>query len=186
MSTATEQRTIYVADNGVSLTDVLGDLGIHFGRIPGQIRCPVHKGGLEGTPSARIYPDSRIFCYTCGTQYGPTDVYAAAMEITKEQAAETLLEKFPLEPGVKDQLLREFHLPKTPPVLTAYQNLFEDILLRYRHRVPLEVYRKQAVMLEKLPELLGGQSSDQQADKFRFLNDNLRATLDAHVGGTGT
>lgn len=152
----TPLEMIVVADNTVPLVEVLGRLGIEYWQIPGTMRCPIHKGGTETKPSARIYEDNRIYCHTCNTQYGPVDVWASRKGVSKSDAAKALLEQWvPSEEKIKEALEGFSVTQKVDGSFTFFRDA-ERALLEYRHRVALPKWRVWTRKLDDLREALAG------------------------------
>lgn len=62
---------------------------------PQQIRCPIHKGGQETSPSARIYEDTdSIYCFTCHKSWDGVALIAEARGIEYREAAVQMRAKF--------------------------------------------------------------------------------------------
>lgn len=161
----TPLEMIVVADGTVPLVQVLDFLRVDYQNIPGAIRCPIHKGGGETKPSARIYEDNRIFCHTCNTQYGPVDVWSSRRGISKAESAKQLLERWVPSEEKKTEILSEFTAPEKTDNTFAFYREAERSLMDYRHRVPLEKWR---VWTRKLDEFREGLDGDQDG-KVRML-----------------
>ena len=66
---------------------------VDYGTSGAKIECPF--GTLfhpDGGKSFRIYDDKTAYCYACAAQYRPVQLYAMAMDVSLDDAAETLLE----------------------------------------------------------------------------------------------
>lgn len=175
------EQMIYLADQVASMTEVLDQFGWSYHSIPGQIPCPVHKGGQENSKSARVFPDHRIYCYTCGKQYTPTEILSVLGSISRELAAQQLLEKHPVNPEQAKSLLQDFHRPKKRSAEQGLIDFLESSLRDYRHRVPLQPYRSWAKQVDALPELFCGLSKDEQRARTLAFRQQMQQELNSLV-----
>lgn len=64
-------RRIDRINKAISIIDLLVDYGYHVhsgGDREEQFPCDLHGDGMDGKPSARVYPDSSSwYCFACGT-----------------------------------------------------------------------------------------------------------------------
>ena len=64
-------------------------------QTPFQIRCPFHKAGSEGTPSARVYPETNsVFCFACHQTYTPVSAWMAYYGLSFGEAKDALAERY--------------------------------------------------------------------------------------------
>lgn len=91
--------------NTVPLIRVFKSYNVPLTEFNRKITCPfrTHQGGNESTPSFYYYPDSNSFyCYGCGVggKHAHACEFVAAMEgISRTEAAQRVLEKFPDDVG---------------------------------------------------------------------------------------
>lgn len=171
-------QAIAVADQTVQMTDVLDNFGHPYKGVPGQCPCPVHKGGQETRFSAKLFEDNFIFCYTCGTQYKPTQVFASLDGVSREEAAIAMLEKWPPDPEVAKQAMKNITLPKQKPIPQAFLDNARTHLLKYKMRVPLSKYRKWAVAFETLGDQLREVSDFEKRLKLDAFKRELHKDLE--------
>lgn len=173
----TPEQLIYLADQVASMTEVLDRFGWTYNSVPGQIPCPVHKGGHENSKSARVFPDHRIYCYTCGKQYAPTEILSVLAVISRESAAQQLLEKYPVNDETAKKLLQDFHRPRKRSAEQGLIDFLESSLRDYRHRVPLQFYRSWAKQIDALPELFTGLKVDEQKARTLAFKQQMQQEL---------
>jgi len=135
---------IILAEDETPIEQILDHLGIPYRAPPSQMKCPIHSGGNEQSPSARLHTDNRVFCFTCTRQMTGVDIWAAVQETTKDQAAKQILELFPPAAGRRAALIKQAANPP-PPDRNQY---LEEVLLQYRGTAPLQIYRKAALYLD--------------------------------------
>jgi hypothetical protein len=141
----TPEDAIIVADQTASMKEVLTELNYSIWKVPLQISCPVHKLGQEDRPSARIYEDDKsVYCFYCIAQYKATEVWAAMKSVDRDVAAAAILEKWPVEEGVAQGVLRRAQSPYKARIEEVYEGVLERHLINYRGIVEFSVYRKWA------------------------------------------
>lgn len=173
-----DAHRIHVADRGVPLLAVLDEVGVSHRGAFSQILCPIHKFGMESSPSAHVYDDNYVYCFMCGKQYGPVAIYAAVRGCDLATAADRLLEKWPVDPVTFESLAREYYVPKKPALDEALLIYFESHLLRYKLRVPLEAYRVWTQHFLALPKLLDGVSEEHQKRFIENVRNQMRNDLE--------
>jgi len=67
MRITSEQRALL--NSKLSLLKMLKKLGAEV-RANGTLCCPFHD---DERPSAKLFPDNRMWCFTCGKMYFPVD-----------------------------------------------------------------------------------------------------------------
>lgn len=174
-------QDIFLANRAVLLTDVLDELGIEIRGVPSQLACPVHKGGGETRPSAHIYPDNSIYCFTCSRQYGPVEVYAAGRGLDESSAAQRLLEKWPVSEETRTAVLKEFTLPSRPEVSEAILDYLDMCLIRYRGRVSLQSYRDWAKKIDQAYHYLRDRDRKTQNRKVEFFRNQMWRSLNSEL-----
>jgi hypothetical protein len=177
----TREEAIAVADALMDMKDVLDDTGWHYRGVPGQTPCPIHKAGGETRASARLYEDG-LFCYTCGRQYWPTEIYAAINQIDRYAAAQRLLEKFPPEKDEVQRVLKDFTTPKKKETPKALADYLESHLRRFRHRTGLANYREWARRTDEFVQTLAVISPVEQMLKLQYFKNQLHRALDRGMG----
>lgn len=146
---------IIIADKIVPLDELLTLVGHPFTEIPGSIRCPVHAGGQETRPSAKIYGKyDTLYCFACNRQYGASDIAASYWGLTREEAATKLLELWPPTEAQRQAILRDAKAEQQPTLDSLLESKLELTLKRYRGRVPLERYRTWAKALNEFRQNL--------------------------------
>ena len=174
----TPLEMIVVADNTVPLVEVLKELGVEYWQVPGAMRCPIHKGGTETKPSARIHDDNRIYCHTCNTQYGPVAVWSSRKGVSKSIAAAALLERWvPSEEKIKEAS-EGFSVERREDGSFTFFRDAERSLMEFRHRVPLSKWR---VWTRKLDELRPALTGD--PDGMLRVVTSFKHSLRKHLGG---
>jgi hypothetical protein len=64
-----------------------------------QFRCDLHGSGLDGKPSARVYPDSNSwYCFGCGVTRDPIETLRAKQDMNFWQAVKVLEQAVGLDP----------------------------------------------------------------------------------------
>jgi hypothetical protein len=181
----TPSEKIYLADSNTPMTELLSYLGIPYRGVPSQLKCPIHKFGQETKPSARVYQENRnVWCYTCARQYKATEVYSTQKEVTRVEAAERILSKWPVSEVEAVALLKNYTAPKKKEPDKAMVELIEKRVLVYKRKVPLENYRS---WLQKISEfsyfLVGLSARDGQIAMHSFLS-RMDRELTGLSGGT--
>ena len=135
---------IYLADNGIKASTVLEWLGVTLHGLPSQLRCPVHSGGNEKHPSARIYEDDRfVWCYNCFKQFKPSEIWAFRKGMDREVAAQDILRRAPLDPNFRAELIKALEdYEKAPPIEGLEGAFFLEQALKKKHKVPFQEYRE--------------------------------------------
>jgi hypothetical protein len=167
-------EAVHVANALVPLPAVLDALDIFYPAIPGQIACPFHKAGQEESPSARVFADNSLYCFTCARQYGPVDVWAVTRGCDAEVAAAVLLERWPPPEGDVRAALREWTRPRRIQVDEALARWLDDQLLGWRHRVPLTIYREWARRLEETAPVIARLPREEQPRATEHLCNQMR------------
>lgn len=149
-------EAILVADKTVPMDGLLALVGLPLRkRPPCQIRCPVHKLGTESTPSARVYEDNAfVWCYTCGCQYRPTEIFVAHNGCTRDSAAKILLQHYPPTQDLVESIIKEATTPKKIELDTQLEIILDNTFLSYKRKVPYEVYRDLYKRIENFKVLL--------------------------------
>ena len=64
-----------------------------------QFSCDLHGSGIDGKPSARVYPDSNSwYCFGCGLTRDPIETVRAKEDLDFWQAVKVLEQAYGLEP----------------------------------------------------------------------------------------
>jgi len=64
-----------------------------------QFSCDLHGSGLDGKPSARVYPDSNSwYCFGCGLTRDPIETLRAKEDLGFWEAVKVLEQSYGLEP----------------------------------------------------------------------------------------
>ena len=181
-------QRILIADESVSITDLLDHLGIEYRSIPCSIPCPVHisvhTGGTEMHPSARVYEDNRrLWCYTCGKQFAPTEIYAAVRGVLRSVAAREISQEWSIPSDQAQAIIKESRTPKKTNVSKALLSSAENTLIQYRHRVPLGVYRVWAARVDELAEVLSPQKIDDQKRALNAFKIQLSREMERALKG---
>lgn len=151
----TPHQKIVVADGNTPMKEMLESLGIQVRKLPTQLRCPVHKMGTESKPSAKIYEDNRfVWCFTCLKQYQASEIYSVWRNVTRAEAANQLLMKWPASESSIATILKDYTTPKRKEPDKAIIDYLENQLLRFKRRVSLEKYRKWAKEVDYFPLFL--------------------------------
>jgi len=174
-----KQEAVVVADATGLMIQILDEFNWPYKGVPGQLPCPIHKAGTEKSYSARIYDDNRIFCYTCGTQFPPSEIYAALAGMSREAAAEEILYKWPPTKEEQTKALKEYTTPRKKPIPVALLDNARNHLLKYRHKVPLLSYRDWAIRLVQLESVLSEASKEEQPRKLSAFKQTLTRELEA-------
>ena len=107
---------IATADEQVSILDACRLIGMDlpeslvYGRNP-KVHCPFEElyhrdSGIEA--AMRIYVESNhVYCFACGSAYGPVGLVAAAFDISRRQAARELLERAGIRPTTQARMWSE-------------------------------------------------------------------------------
>lgn len=134
---------IYLADNGVKASTVLAWLGVTIYGLPTQLRCPIHSGGNERHPSARIYEDDKfVWCYNCFKQFKPSEIWAFRQGCDRDKAAADILNRAPLDPNFRAELIQALeNYEKAPSIEHLGPEFFLEQSLKKRFKVPYEEYR---------------------------------------------
>ena len=173
----TNEEKILIADLEVTVTKILDLVSWYYKGIPGQTRCPVHKQGGETRPSARVYDDG-LYCYTCGKQYKPTEVYSSLFRLERVESAERILEKWPVSTSRVEEILRNYTAPRVKPASEALINVAEEAVLNYKLKVPLNRYREWLFRLDDLSQVLKGFSIEEQKKKVSLFKSQLRISME--------
>lgn len=172
----TNEEMIAVADATVKMKDILDSAGWFYRDVPSQTACPVHKGGTETRASARLYEDG-LFCYTCGRQYFPTQIYSALYKVDRYTSAQRLLEKFPPEKHQIQEVLKDFTAPKKKETPSAITDYLENQLRRFRHKTPLALYREWARRTDEFTQTLATLPPLEQRMKMHYFKNQLQRQL---------
>jgi len=83
-----------IVNNAVSTRRVVESFGFKVNK-KGFMPCPFHKGGMERTPSLKIYPGSRGFhCKACGTGGDNSEFVELYLNISSLDAVKELSNRF--------------------------------------------------------------------------------------------
>lgn len=103
----------------------IGMDNVDYGMSGAKIDCPFatlfHPGGGK---SFRIYEDATAYCYACGEQFRPVQLYAQVKDIGLDAAAEQLLESFGYTPPSPESRFEEAVANASP----IDQHALEDAL----------------------------------------------------------
>ena len=169
-------QRVHAVNQLIPPAEVLSHFGTVVHHVPMQVRCPVHKGGQENTPSARLFEDS-IWCYTCSKHYHATDIWTVAKGVSLETAVEQLISKWDLSEEEIKAVKLEFDRERSENrIYEIAKEEGEQCLIQYRGKVPLDVYRTYARELDDLSFENDG-DDDQKLLKVRLLNKKIRKNL---------
>jgi hypothetical protein len=150
-----------VANKVAPMDELLESFGWPISGFPSSIRCPVHAGGQETHPSAKIYGKfDSIYCFRCNKQYKVVDVAAALWSVEPPEAAKRLLERWkPTDEQRQDAIRETYQAQHKSTVDSIFRQQVEAGLRTFKRRIPLQVYREQAASADlfltnliKIPE----------------------------------
>ncbi len=146
---------VIIADKIVPMDEFLNRIGHPYHDIPGSVRCPVHAGGMENTPSARLYgKHDSLFCYACNKQYRITEIASSVWGVSRHEAAVKLLEIWVPTEDQRQEALRQASAFKKPTLDVLLQVRLERCLRNFKRRIPLELYRRWAEAVNDFEEHL--------------------------------
>lgn len=146
---------VIIADKIVPMDEFLDRIGHPHHGIPGSVRCPVHSGGMENTPSARLYgKHDFLFCYACNKQYRITEIASAVWGVSRHDAAIKLLEIWTPTEEQRQEALKQASTIKKVTLDGLLQAKLERSLRRFKRRISLETYRSWAESVDRFEEHL--------------------------------
>ncbi len=175
-------HVVFVANRLVPLTEVLDRLGLEYRGVPGAMRCPVHKLGMEDKPSATIYEDNSIYCFNCARQYGPVDVWAAHRGASPADAAHTLLDLFDVPAAARYEAAAHLTLPPRKTVSASNTDYLEHHLLEHRGHCDLSRYREWCRRIQQVPAMLSELPTVDHERRLQLLRHQMHHELEATDG----
>lgn len=170
----TPDQTQFVVDRAFTMSEVFDLNGVSYRGVPCQVACPIHKVGRETRLSARLYSDG-LWCFTCSRQYRPSEIHAAFRGIDREKAVQELYTKKIISVSFTNEILKEYYTPRKKPVPVALINRANTVLLQYRHKVPLVIYREWAKRLLQLKQIMAETPEDYQAGKLHAFLQQMES-----------
>jgi hypothetical protein len=165
----------------IPMVAILDHFNHPYKGVPGQCPCPVHKGGKETKFSAKLFEDG-LYCYTCSTQYRPSQIFEALSGATsRADAAHEMLRIWPVSKVEADKVLKDYTTPKKVTVSQAYYDNARQALLVYKLKVPLDKYMKWSIALEKLPEVLVEATDLERKLKLESFKGGLARELGSYL-----
>lgn len=167
----------------------------HYGlRITrsGMTCCPFHD---DHDPSMKV--DNRYFCFACHATGDATDLTAQLFDLTKNQAAEKLIDDFDLDPAGQNEFPAALHrmeaLPNTERfcvyVLKDYLSFLEFFEAEYRPRFPgdewdpryVEAAKNLPEVNQSLVDLLGSDRAAYERTMNSLLQDGCIYVIEDRV-----